>query len=233
VQEGVVPEVQLRKMTQSRLFITYSLHRRVFSELEARAVMEKMADAIRTAFGNDEELCKLVLFGLHLQKTESDAVSSKQMVPITKSKRADVDFYGYAGRNSYVFDTYQTHVESVTVDAGVEIGPTYHHPHFHLLVTINHFSYVQIDTFHMKAILEQMFKGVGRFAAKPGQAYGPFELIDGRGLPFYTDNENPYIDIRKYPSDDWAQVVAAYVRKGADKESIMALRARTGDVRKG
>ena len=57
------------------------------------------------------------------------------------------------------------------------------------------------------------------------------KLIDDAGLPFYTDNENPYVDIRLYPSDNWADVVAAYVRKGAEKESMMALRARTGDTR--
>ena len=107
----------------------------------------------------------------------------------------------------------------------MEIGPTYHHPHFHALVTINHWSYVQLDTFRMKAVLEQMFKGTHRTYGKT------FQLIDGAGLPFYTDNENPYIDIRLYPSDNWAEVVAAYVRKGADKDSIMAMRARTGDAR--
>ena len=57
-----------------------------------------------------------------------------------------------------------------------------------------------------------------------------FELLDGAGLPFYTDNENPYVDIRLYPTDNWADVISAYVRKGADKESIMSLRARTGQL---
>jgi len=221
------PARQVRKLTQSRMFITYSLHRRVFSELEARSVLEKMADAVRTLFGNDKELCKLVVFGMKVQGagTEKDSVSSKEMLPIRNANKKDKLFYGHDGHNSYVYDTYLSHVESVTVDAGIEIGPTYHHPHFHALVTINHFSYVQIDTFRMKSILEQMFKGTHRDHKQQ------FMLIDGAGLPFYTDNENPYIDIRMYPSDNWAEVVAAYVRKGADKESIMSLRARTGDIR--
>ena len=55
-------------------------------------------------------------------------------------------------------------------------------------------------------------------------------LVGGDGQPFYTDNENPYVDIRLYPSDNWADVVAAYVRKGTERESIMALRARTEPV---
>jgi hypothetical protein len=217
---------QIRKLTQSRLFLTYSLHRRVKSELEARAVLEKMADAVRVIFGNDEELCRLVVFGMRLRDVGGgDSVSSKAYIAIDKPRKESTIFYGKPGSNSYVHDTYQTHVESVTVDAGMEIGPTYHHPHFHALVTINHWSYVQLDTFRMKAVLEQMFKGTHRTHGKT------FQLIDGAGLPFYTDNENPYIDIRVYPSDNWAEVVAAYVRKGADKDSIMAMRARTGDAR--
>ena len=72
-----------------------------------------------------------------------------------------------------------------------------------------------------RATLEQLFKGTHKI-------YGDeFKLIDGAGLPFYTDNENPYIDIRVYPADNWQQVIAAYVRKGADKETMLALRSRT------
>lgn len=221
--KAVAAKEQTRTLTQSRLFITYSLHRRVFSELEARAVLEKMADACRCLFGNDKELCRLILFGRKLESQGGgDTVSTKRYVPITKPKKADKVFYGNEQGNSYMHDKYQTHVESVSVDVGVEIGPTYHHPHFHALLTINHWSYIQLDTFRMKATLEKMFKGTH---ADHGSK---FKLIDGKGLPFYTDNENAYVDIRVYPSDNWAEVVAAYVRKGADSQSIMALKARTG-----
>ena len=221
--------VQTRQLTQSRLFITYSLHRRVFSELEARAVLEKMADAVRYTFGNDSELCDFVIFGRKLASEGKglDSVSLKKYEPILKPNKKEKVFYGLASAkgSSYLYDTYQTHIESVTVDAGVEIGPTYHHPHFHVLVTLNHFSYVQIDTMHMKAKLEQLFKGTRNDMSAEQRA--KFELVDGRGLPFYTDNENAYTDIRVYPSDNWADVIAAYVRKGSDKESMMSLRTRT------
>lgn len=220
-------ERQIRKLTQSRLFITYSLHRRVEDELEARSVLETMADAVRRLFGNDQDLCRLIIFGKRLVDIGggSDAVSSKTYVPIDKPRKKDKVFYGgVASRNSYVDDTYMTHVENVTVDAGIEIGPTYHHPHFHVLLTINHFSYIQFDTFRMKATLEQMFKGTHHQHKKE------FMLIDGSGRPFYTDNENPYIDIRVYPSDNWAEVIAAYMRKGQDSETMRSLRARTGGL---
>ena len=190
-----------------------------------------MGDAVRRILGNDQELCKLIIFGQKLFSIGlSDNVSSKTYRPIIKPRKKEKEdtFYGgFAGSqtNSYVSDTYMTHVDSVSVDAGMEIGPTYHHLHFHALVTVNHYSYIQFDTFQMKATLEQMFKGTHK--AFPNN---DFMLIDGAGLPFYTDYENPYVDIRLYPSDNWADVVAAYVRKGADKESMLALRARTGQT---
>ena len=61
--------------------------------------------------------------------------------------------------------------------AGVEIGPTLHHPRFHLLLTIDHWSYIQIDTFCMKAVLEQMFKGTHRVYQKT------FELLGSERRP--------------------------------------------------
>jgi len=220
--------MQERQLTQSRVFITYSLHRAVKSELEARAVCEKMADAVRALFGQDTNLCRIVLLGVKLHKVPQDTISSRAYMPIEKANKAEKTFYGQKVNgvtdNSYMYDTYQTHIESVTVDAGVEIGPTYHHPHFHALVTLNHWTYVQIDTYRMKSILEQMFKGTHWFYNDT------FMLLDGRGQPFYHDNENPYVDIRLYPTDNWADVIAAYVRKGSEKESILSLRARTGDT---
>lgn len=226
---------QERAMKQSRFFITYSLHRPVTSELEARYVMEKMADAVRTLFSNDQYLCELLLFGQKLEtfKPEDnparvDTISQKQYVPILKTKKPGKTFYGGKGSNSYIHDTYETHVDSVTVDAGIEIGPTLHHPHFHLLITINHFSYIQLDYYKMKALLEQMFKGL-----KVGDhdfSDGAFMLKDAGGMPFYTDNENPYIDFRLYPTDNWQDVIAAYVRKNANPGIFESLRTRTGQA---
>jgi hypothetical protein len=223
------PSKQIRSLTQTRVFITYSLHRRVSGDLEARGICEKMADALRAIFGNDQELCRIIIFGMKLADVAGDSVSRKAFVPIKAARKEEKTFYGNKDAkgaepvNSYVYDTYQTHIESIDVDAGVEIGPTLHHPHFHLLLTINHWSYVQVDTMRMRCILEQMFKGVHW---KHGEE---FMLLDQSGLPFYTDNEVPYVDIRLYPTDNWADVISGYIRKGSDKETMAALRARTGE----
>ena len=215
---------QTRTKTQSRFFITYSLHRRVNGDMEGRMVCEKMADALRTLFGNDQNLCDLVLFGMKLQDTNNDTISRKTFMPITEARKETTLFYGNSTGSSYLYDTYQSHVEQVQVDAGVEIGPTLHHPRFHLLLTIDHWSYIQIDTFRMKVVLEQMFKGTHRKYGKT------FELLGSDGLPFYTDNENPYVDIRLYPTDNWKDVISGYMRKGAVKDSMMAIRTRNGLV---
>jgi hypothetical protein len=58
-----------------------------------------------------------------------------------------------------VSDTFDTHVVDVEIDAGMEVGPKMGHPHFHLLLTLTHFTYLQFDYYAMKLFLEIMFKG--------------------------------------------------------------------------
>ena len=79
----------------------------------------------------------------------------------------------------------------------------------------------------MKAILEQMFKGL-KVGDNDFSRGGEFKLLDAGGMPFYTDNENPYIDFRLYPTDNWQDVIAAYVRKNANPGIFESLRTRTG-----
>ena len=131
-------------------------------------------------------------------------------------------------KSSYQHDNYDTHVDSVDVDAGIEIGPTLHHPHFHLILTVNHFSYVQLDTYRMKVMFESMFKGLGASPDQDLGSVGEFKLLDAGGLPFYGDNENPYVDIRLWPTDNWQEVMAAYVRKSATPSIMENLRTRAG-----
>jgi hypothetical protein len=103
----------------------------------------------------------------------------------------------------------------------MEIGPTRKHPHFHVLLTINHWSYVQIDYFKMNAFLEMMFRGVDVAEFGWGERFKlPAE--------FYTDAENPYVDIRVYPQDNWQDIIAAYVRKNATPGIFEALGDRGG-----
>lgn len=255
-------DTQYRPMRQSRFFITYSLHRALSTDMEARMVLEKMADAVYEIFGNDRLLSELLVFGMYVRAVgQRDSVSQAEFVTILEPNKETQMFYGgtsqrklltfqgasRSGRGrggggrgrwnmpeqtsydstSYVHDTYETHVESVTLDAGVEIGPNRRHPHFHALVTVNHFSYVQIDYFKMKAYLEQMFRGVDPLGFGWGDRY---ILRDASGMLFYTDNENPHIDVRVHPQDNWQDVIAAYVRKNSVPGIFEALDARTSTV---
>jgi hypothetical protein len=210
--------VQHRTLRQSRLFITYSLHRPISSEGEGRVILEKMADALRTLFGEDRWLSEMIVFGKMLSamdvgRQKGDNVSSAMWTIIGKTKKQEAmaNFYGNGSsthpRTSYVYDTYETHMDQLEVDAGCEIGPKMGHPHFHCLLTMNHFGYVHFDYFKMNAFLEIMFRGVETL-----HNWGKNYFLPGF---FYGDNENPYVDVRLYPQDNWQQIIAAYVRKNA------------------
>ena len=93
----------------------------------------------------------------------------------------------------------ETHIDKIEVDGGCEIGPKMGHPHFHLLLTVNHFSYVQFDYFKMNTFLEIMFRGLETF-----HGWGRKYMLPGG---FYGDSESPYVDsnqglpTRRLPTD--------------------------------
>lgn len=234
---------QMRTLRQSRLFITYSLHRPITSEKQGRHILEKMADALHELFGNDKWLSQMIVFGRKLKDFDAgvqqdrslgDNISRTQWGIIDKTRKQDAmsSFYGSRSdkdvQTSYIHDTYETHIDSVEVDGGCEIGPKMGHPHFHLLLTLNHFSYVQFDYYKMNTFLELMFKGVQTAHDFGGDTTGKKFMLGSEDEPFYGDNENPYVDIRLYPQDNWKEVLAAYVRKAsgsADMFSVLAGRA--------
>ena len=235
------PCIQTRTLRQSRLFITYSLHRPVTSEMEARLVMERMANAAHLVFGDDRYVSRLLVFGQKLinfqrDKTKPpDSISAAHFTLIDKPRKKEAinTFYAKATGSSYVYDTYETHVDKVEVDGGIEIGPTMKHPHFHILVTISHYTYIQIDYFKMNQYFELLFRGHDPFFNFPDNyVKNNFELIDASGGPFYTDNEHPYVDIRLYPQDNWQEVLAAYVRKQS-RSILGAIDIRAGRTRRG
>ena len=209
---------QQRGMRQSRLFITYSLHRPVTDESSGRVILEKMADALYTLFGQDRWLSQMIVMGkmlksMDVKRVKGDNVSRAMWGVIDRTNKSEAmnRFYGSRDkkrpRTSYVYDTYESHVDKIDIDAGCEIGPKMGHPHFHLLLTVNHFGYIQFDYYKMNSFLEIMFRGIDTF-----HGWGTrFMLPDN----FYGDNENPYVDIRLYPQDNWKEIMAAYVRKNA------------------
>ena len=163
-----------------------------------------MAAACDYVFGNETELAKLLVFGYKVSgppKRGREGKASTQTVPDTDAiSRGSLDviqgfrkqdkqfrFYGSGesdpDRSSYTADTYETHVESVIVDGGIEIGPQRHLPHFHILLTVNHYSLVTLDYYRMAATFEVLFKG------KHETLKDQFKLYDSSGGDFYTDNE--------------------------------------------
>ena len=225
---------QIRGYRQSRLFITYSLHRPVGGEEEGRNILEKMRLACLKIFGDDKYLSQMLVFGkmLSVETRSADRVSRGQWKVIDHTKKADAmdTFYGADGKSSYLSDTFETHIEKVEVDGGIEIGPKMHHPHFHIMLTLNHYSYVQFDYFKMNRFLELMFKGI-KSPVDTGlndvdnKGRPMYKLLDAIGLPFYGDNENPYVDIKLYAQDDWRAVLHNYVRKNTIPGMLEAVTA--------
>ena len=212
-RDAGVPWYQLRDLVQSRFFITYSLHRPVNGKREGEEILLKMGSAVSALFGNDEWLSKMLVFGVKLANVQiADNVGNVKWVAIEKANKAEKVFYG--GRrentvtNSYEYDTFDTHVVDVEVDGGVEIAPRMGHPHFHLLLTLTHFTYLQFDYYKMKLNLEIMFKGLQTYHGFPQQF-----MLGTPDDPFYGDNENPYVDLRLYPADNFLEVLHKYVRK--------------------
>jgi hypothetical protein len=70
-----------------------------------------------------------------------------------------------------------------------------------------------------------MFKGLHTGLAQGDMS--DLEMVDNAGLPFYGDNENPYVHIKLYPTDNWEDVLTAYVRKNATPQIMEALRGRS------
>ena len=239
-----VERVQYRRKQQSRFFITYTLHR-ASQGPEARVVLERMANGLYAVFGRDDLLSELIVFGqkivnfktgaaIHknsnaaknkdaLDKLERDSYGAGKFGRITKPNKEDKipEFYANGGGSSYISDTYDTHIHSVDVNAGVEIGPKRHHPHFHLLLTIEHWSVIQIDYFKMRQMLEMLFRGQPPPTwFKGGEALQPFiektyHLQDASGGEFMSDAENPWVDIRLYPQDNWEDIIDDYTKKGS------------------
>ena len=75
----------------------------------------------------------------------------------------------------------------------------------------------------MNAYLEMMFKGIDKMGKGWKEKY---KLIDSSGVNFYTDNENPYVDIQLYPQDNWNDIISAYVRKNSVPGPLDALKLR-------
>lgn len=95
-------------------------------------------------------------------------------------------------------------------------------PHFHVLLTVNHYSLLALDYYKMSGIFEQLFKGTH------DTQKDRFMLYDSNGANFMTDNENAYVDVRLYPQDNWNTVIANYVRKSAVPNVLTALQQTHG-----
>ena len=231
LQEGIQkhPFVnkQIRDRKQSRFMITYSLHRPITSQNQGRIILERMAGAVRTIFGEDKYLSEMVVMGMKLAKipgNKTDDISQNMWETVTATRKAEAmkNFYGGGGRrdgeSSYRYDTFETHIEKVDTVAGIEIGPKMGYPHFHCVLTLDHYSYVHFNYYKMNQLLEIAFKGINTHHGFEDKFYLPGG--------FYDDNERPYVDIHMVAEDRYKEVLACYVKKRTLPSIIEVEKAR-------
>lgn len=112
-------------------------------------------------------------------------------------------------KKDYDDDTYDEHIESIKVNGGVEIGPTNRLYHFHVMVSIVHWSRIMFDYFIMSNWFLDAFAKDGRF-----------QILDQNGHPWIRESEAWYTQLKLYPQDDWDEVLRRYVRKQAVGSTI-------------
>ena len=122
---------------------------------EGEEVMKQMGKAVHYLFSNEDLLASMLVFGKALREVplaEQDLVGKYRWAILAGTKKDEKlqRFYGHSEfdsgpTNSYLDDDYFSHIQNVEVDCGVEVGPQRHHPHFHMLVTFDHFTYLHFD----------------------------------------------------------------------------------------
>ena len=193
------------KLRQSRVFITYVLHRRATDDDHSLHICSRMANAVRTLFSDDNEVARLIRWGYKIVRSVGEKGTSFSLTVANKTK-SEFDY-----PQSYIHDEYDTHIKEVDVECGVEIGPQQRLHHFHCMCTITHWSKIQMDYFAMAAWLQDAFKGTTHLDPETGE--GRFYLKDQNGLPYYRDSEFPYIQVKLYPEDNYMDILSEYIKK--------------------
>ena len=203
---------QWRRMKQSKFFITYVLHRPAVGDNENRH-NEYVALQFARAFRRmtlDENLCPMVRFGRMIKEGET---------VLMDANKDDGENY----KHSYTKDTWASHMHYVTADCGVEIAPYTRLFHFHAILSFTHWSKLSFDIYQMNSWLERAFKGL--HADKQNN----FFIKDVNGSQWYGDNDNPYVDLKLLPQDDWTKVLSKYLRK---THNANAIQQQTSNVRR-
>lgn len=139
---------------------------------------------------------------------------------VTAKKKDDP--YNYPAAD-YEKDTYWTHVEYVQASGGVEIGPVSRMYHFHVRLSIVHWSRIMFDYYVMSNWFMRAFKG------EEAQEQN-FKLLDQNGHPWIRDSEQWYAQAKLHPQDDANDVVQRYIVKTATQSDVMRAKRRAPNV---
>ena len=156
-----------RRKHETRLFLTINPNKGGYSAADDAVVYQAMTRVVQN-LAKDETLRKVITWG-----------------PVTLRN-------GLAYRQ----DTYEQHVESVSVSATVERGYVQRRPHAHLFVSFTHFSQIQIS----KTLLQRWCRE--EYNKTMSEKY----KLKG--------SQSMYVHIKLLPQSDWSEVIQMYLKKG-------------------
>ena len=127
---------------------------------------------------------------------------------IHRARKGAQDPFDYPATD-YLHDTYDDHIEYISANGGVEIGPVNRMYHFHLMLSVVHWSRIMFDYYLMSNWFLDSFRGVHAMQEMN------FKIFDQNGHAWVRDSEAWYTQLKLYPQDDWDEVLRRYVRKTA------------------
>jgi len=111
-------------------------------------------------------------------------------------------------REDFRYDKYKDVIKSVEYQSGAEYGGNLGRFHIHIILTIQHYSQVQIHIQGMQLLFKQLWNEAIMASIRENP---PTKGSDGSHLII---KEKPYIHVGRLPQTNWTDVMRNYIHKG-------------------
>ena len=132
------------------------------------------------------------------KETEIAMTAAKEVLETLGTDASLCTYLKFGPKNThYAHDRYSDVIQSVEWKPCVELGEQQSRLHCHIILTVNHYSQVQINV----PILQQLFKDL--YNAE----------VRANGASSLMINRRPYIHVKLLPQSSWAMVMRQYILK--------------------
>ena len=111
--------------------------------------------------------------------------------------------WGPKNPEHYGNDQWDTHIKTIEFNAGVERGPRNSMIHAHVMLRIEHFSQIQINSNYVARFIRDEYN-------RQLDRYKGFDGVDKWKI---SKNALPYVQIKLLPQRDFADIIDLYIRK--------------------